>query len=139
MEQNNRIDYGNEPLISNIANTSCQNPYYRRILWTGEHLQVALMSIPVGDEIGLEQHPDNDQFIRIENGCAQVFMGNSPQNLNIQKRVNSDFAVMVPAGVWHNIKNIGSTPLKVYTIYGPPHHKKGTVHETRKVAEEEEN
>ncbi|MBR6902455.1 MAG: cupin domain-containing protein [Clostridia bacterium] len=138
MEQNNRIDYGNEPLISNIANTSCQNPYYRRILWTGEYLQVSLMSIPVGDEVGLEKHPDNDQFIRIENGCAQVLMGSSAENLNIQKRVNSDYAIMVPAGTWHNIKNIGSVPLKIYTIYAPPHHKKGTVHETRRVAENEE-
>ena len=138
METNNRIDYGNEPFISNISNTSCQNPYYRRILWTGEHLQVSLMSIPVGDEVGLEQHPDNDQFIRIENGCALVLMGNSAENLNIQKRVNSDYAVMVPAGIWHNIKNIGNTPLKIYTIYAPPHHKKGTVHETRKIAEIEE-
>ena len=139
MEQNNRIDYGNEPYIANIANLSCQNPYYRRILWTGEHLQVALMSIPVGDEVGLEKHPDNDQFIRVESGCAQVLMGSSAENLNIQKRVNSDYAFMVPSGTWHNVKNIGSTPLKIYTIYAPPHHKKGTVHETRIVAEREEN
>ena len=138
MEQNNRIDYGNEPFISNIYSTSCENPYYRRILWTGDYLQVSLMSIPVGGEIGLEQHPDTDQFIRIENGCGQVLMGSSEQNLNIQKRVNSDFAVMVPAGTWHNIKNIGSVPLKLYTIYAPPHHAKGTVHETRKIAESEE-
>ena len=135
--ENNRIDYGNEPFISNIAGTSCENPYYRRILWTGEHLQVSLMSIPVGDEIGLERHADTDQFIRIENGCAQVLMGSSAENLNIQKRVNSNYAVMVPAGTWHNIKNIGSVPLKIYTIYAPPHHPKGTVHETRAVAEAE--
>ena len=139
MEQNNRIDYGNEPYIANITGVSCENPYYRRILWTGEHLQAALMSIPVNDEVGLEQHPDNDQFIRIESGCAQVFMGASAENLNIQKRVNGNFAVMVPAGTWHNIKNIGNTPLKLYTVYAPPHHAKGTVHETRKVANEAED
>ena len=139
MEQKNRIDYGNEPFIVNIDNTSCGNPYYRRILWTGDYLQVSLMSIPVGDEVGLEQHPDTDQFIRIESGCAQVLMGRNEENLNIQKRINSDFAIMVPAGTWHNIKNIGSTPLKLYTIYAPPHHDRGTVHETRKAAEAEEN
>ncbi len=137
--ENNRIDYGNEPFIANIAGASCENPYYRRILWTGEYLQVSLMSIPVGDEIGLEKHPDTDQFIRIENGCGQVFMGRSAENLNIQKRVNSNYAVMVPAGTWHNIKNIGNTPLKIYTIYAPPHHPKGTVHETRSIAEEQEH
>ncbi|MBO4433548.1 MAG: cupin domain-containing protein [Clostridia bacterium] len=136
--EKNRIDYGSEPYISNITAATCENPYYRRILWTGEHLQVALMSIPVGDEVGLEKHPDNDQFIRIESGCAQVFMGNSAENLNIQKRVNNNFSVMVPAGTWHNIKNIGSTPLKLYTVYAPPHHERGTVHETRKIAKEEE-
>lgn len=139
MEQNNRIDYGDEPFIANISNLSCGNPYYRRILWTGEHLQVALMSIPVGEEVGLEQHPDNDQFIRVESGCAQVYMGRNEQNLNIQKRINGDFAIMVPAGIWHNVKNIGNTPLKIYTVYAPPHHQRGTVHETRKVAEEQEN
>ncbi|MBO4693302.1 MAG: cupin domain-containing protein [Clostridia bacterium] len=139
MEKNNRTDYGNEPFIVNIESASCENPYYRRILWTGDDLQVSLMSIPIGDEVGLERHPDNDQFIRIENGCAQVQMGNSAENLNIQNRVNSSYAVMVPAGVWHNIKNIGNVPLKIYTIYAPPHHPKGTVHETRKIAEAAED
>lgn len=139
MEQNNRIDYGDEPFIANISNLSCGNPYYRRILWTGENLQVSLMSIPVGEEVGLEQHPDNDQFIRVESGCAQVYMGRNEQNLNIQKRINGDFAIMVPAGIWHNVKNIGNTSLKIYTVYAPPHHQRGTVHETRKVAEEQEN
>lgn len=137
--EKNRIDYGNEPFIVNVTAASCENPYYRRVLWTGDNLQVALMSIPIGDEAGLEKHTDNDQFIRIESGCAQVLMGNSAENLNIQKRVNNSFAVMVPAGVWHNIKNIGSVPLKIYTVYAPPHHKKGTVHETRRAAEEAEN
>ena len=136
--EKNRMDYGSEPFIANIASSSCENPYYRRVLWTGEHLQVALMSIPVGDEVGLEKHEDNDQFIRIESGCAQVLMGSSAENLNIQKRVNNNFSVMVPAGTWHNIKNIGSTALKLYTVYAPPHHEKGTVHETRKVAETQE-
>lgn len=137
--EKNRIDYGNEPYIANIAGETNENPYYRRVLWTGDYLQVALMSIPVGDEIGLEVHPDNDQFIRVESGCGQVFMGRSAENLNIQKRLNGNFAVMVPAGTWHNIKNIGNTPLKVYTVYAPPHHEKGTVHETGRVAELLEN
>lgn len=136
---NNRTDYGNEPYIANITGETNSNPFYRRVLWTGTHLQVALMSIPVGGEIGLEIHPDNDQYIRIESGCGQVFMGSSAENLNIQKRINGSFAVMVPAGTWHNIKNIGSTPLKLYTVYAPPHHEKGTVHETARVASEQEN
>ena len=139
MEKNNRIDYGNEPFIANITSISCENPYYRRVLWTGDKLQVAVMSIPVAGEVGLEQHPDNDQFIRIENGCAEVYMGNSAENLNIQKRVNNHFAVMVPAGVWHNIRNIGNTALKFYTVYAPPHHKKGTVDETKSIADSRDN
>lgn len=137
--QKNRIDYGNEPFIANITAVCCDNPYYRRILWTGEHLQVALMSIPVGGEVGLERHEDNDQLIEVVSGCAQILMGKSAENLNIQKRVNNNFSVMVPAGTWHNVKNTGSTALKLCTVYAPPHHNKGTVHETRGISETEEN
>ena len=128
-------DYGSDPLIVNIDYFTKQNPYYRIALWTGEHLQVTLMSIPVHGDIGLEMHPDVDQFIRIEDGCALVMMGKSKTLLNYQQSVNSNYAVIIPAGTWHNIINIGNTPLKLYSIYAPPQHPFGTVHETK---EEEE-
>lgn len=131
-------DYGAEPLVVNIDSAAERNSYYRTVLWTGEHLQVTLMSIPVHGEIGLEMHSNLDQFIRIEKGCALVRMGKSSAILDQQKKVSGDYAVVVPAGTWHNIVNIGKTPLKLYSIYAPPQHPFGTVHKTKAAAEESE-
>ncbi len=131
-------DYGAEPLIVNIDRFANINTNYRTALWTGDHLQVTLMSIPVRGDIGLEIHSDLDQFICIENGYALVMMGKSKYDLNYQQKVNSSYAVIVPAGTWHNIINIGKTPLKLYSIYAPPQHTFGTVHKTKKDAESAE-
>lgn len=136
MNRNNRsMDYGGEPFVVDIEKVTKENPTYRTALWTGEHLQVTLMSIPVGEDIGLEIHPDTDQFLRIEDGNGQVFMGKNQNNLNLRARVSDGDAIMVPAGTWHNIVNIGEEPLKIYTIYAPPHHPKGTVEMTKADAE----
>ena len=131
-------DYGGKPLIVNIDRFTKLNQNYRTALWTGDHLQVTLMSIPVRGDIGLENHPDTDQFIRIESGHALVMMGNDKDNLNYRERVDGDYAVVVPAGTWHNIINVGNTPLKLYSIYAPPHHPFGTVHKTKEDAETDE-
>lgn len=131
-------DYGPEPLVVNMDRYTKQNPYYRTALWTGDHLQVTLMSIPVRGDIGLEMHPDIDQFIRIENGYALVMMGKSKTLLDEQQRVNGNDAVIVPAGTWHNIVNIGKTPLKLYSVYAPPKHPFGTVHKTKEEAQKSE-
>jgi len=96
------------------------------------------MCIPPGEDIGLEVHPDTDQFIRIEEGQGMVQMGPSRRNLDFRQPVFKDFAVFVPAGTWHNITNIGRTPMRVYTIYAPPHHPHGTVHATKAIAEQME-
>jgi len=98
-------------------------------------LQTTLMSIPVGESIGFERHGDLDQFIRIESGKGFVEMGPEFNNLIYKKPVNEDYAIIIPAGTWHNITNIGSTPLKLYSIYAPPHHPFGTVHKTKADAE----
>lgn len=132
-------DCGKAPLIVNIDCLTKANPYFRTALWTGEHLQVTLMSIPVNGDIGLEVHSHLDQFLRIEDGCALVMMGKNKNALNYQQRANSDFAVIVPAGTWHNIVNIGRSPLKLYSIYAPPQHPFGTVHKTKAEAEEAEH
>ena len=128
-------DYGSEPLIVNIDRVTKMNSNYRTALWTGKNLQLTLMCIPVGGDIGLEIHEDTEQFIRIESGCAEVMMGRDRNALNIRQRIDSDYAVIVPAGTWHNIVNVGSTPLKLYSIYAPPHHPFGTVHRTKACAE----
>lgn len=128
-------DYGDAPLTLNIEEITKRNNTFRTALWTGKHLQVTLMSINVGESIGLEMHPDTDQFIRIEQGVGLVQMGDSKDNLNYQETVYDEFAFVIPAGKWHNLTNIGNVPIKLYSIYAPPHHPKGTVHKTKMDAE----
>jgi mannose-6-phosphate isomerase-like protein (cupin superfamily) len=117
--------------VVNINQAAKQNSTYRTALWTGNHLQVTLMSINVGEDIGLEIHPDVDQFLRIEQGQGVVQMGKSKNNLNFVRKVSDDSAIVVPAGTWHNVTNTGNIPLKLYSIYAPPHHPHGTVHVTK--------
>lgn len=124
-------DYGPEPFVVNINEAAKQNNTYRTALWTGKHLQVTLMSINVGEDIGLEIHPNVDQFLRIEQGQGIVQMGKSKDNLNFQRNAYDDFAIMIPAGTWHNVTNTGNIPLKLYSIYAPPNHPFGTVHVTK--------
>jgi len=131
-----KTDYGPNPFVIDISKATIANDTYRTVLWTGRKLQVALMSINPGDDIGLEVHPDNDQFLRIEKGIGVVQMGNSRDNLYFQQNVYDDYAVLVPAGTWHNITNTGKEPMKIYTIYAPPHHPYGTVHQTKAIAQE---
>ncbi len=124
-------DHGPQPYVVNIAQAARINRNFRTALWTGEHFQVTLMSIPVGEDIGLEVHPATDQFIRIEDGQGLVQMGPSRERLNFERMAYPGFAVMIPAGTWHNVINTGNRPLKVYVIYAPPEHPRGTVHPTK--------
>ena len=94
----NPVDFGPEPFVVNIARATQQNPFYRRTLWTGCHLQLTLMCIPPCGEIGLEVHPDNDQFLRLEEGQGIVMMGACRERLNFQRPVCQDDAIFVPAG-----------------------------------------
>lgn len=131
-------DYGPKPLVVDIDKFAKLNPNYRTALWTGRHLQLTLMSIRVGGDIGLEMHSTLDQFIRVESGCGLVKMGNARDNLTIEKKVDCNYAIVIPAGTWHNLINIGYRPLKLYSIYAPPQHPFGTVHRTKEIAEEAE-
>jgi len=124
-------DYGGKPFVVDIEKAAEQNQNYRTALWTGKHLQVTLMSIEPGGDIGLEVHPDADQFIRIEQGQGLVQMGERRDRLDFARRVSDDDAIMIPAGTWHNVTNTGRVPLKLYSIYAPPEHPFGTVHRTK--------
>jgi len=115
------------------------NENFRTVLWTGRHLQLTLMQIGVGEDIGLEMHPHVDQFLRIEEGQAQVMMGDNAHHLTFRQPAYDDFAIFVPAGTWHNIINTGKKPLKLYSIYAPPNHPKGAVHQTKAIAEQMES
>lgn len=124
-------DYGPNPFATNIDEITKRNTNFRTALWSGPYLQVTLMSIPPGGEIGLENHPNTDQFLRLEAGEGLVMMGNTKDNLNFRQRVSDGFAFTVPANTWHNLINIGNTPIKLYSIYAPPKHPFGTVHVTK--------
>lgn len=123
-------DYGPNPFVFNIEDVTLKNNNYRVVLWTGEHMQLTLMSIPVNDSIGLELH-DVDQFIRLESGKALVEIGKDKNDLNYKEFAYENYAIIIPAGTWHNITNIGNKPLKLYSIYAPINHKKGTVQKTK--------
>lgn len=124
-------DYGPNPFVVDIEKATKQNNNFRLALWTGNHLQVTLMSINPGEEIGLEIHPDLDQFIRIEEGQGLVKMGDSKNYLDFQANVREDFAFIIPAGKWHNLINTGNKPIKLYSIYAPPQHPFNTVQKTK--------
>ena len=128
-------DYGPNPFTININEATKQNNTYRTAIWTGSHLQVTVMSLNPGEDIGLEMHPHVDQFLRLEQGQGIVQMGKSKKNLNFVRNVSDDSAIIIPAGTWHNLTNIGMVPLKLYSIYAPPNHPFGTVHVTKAAAE----
>jgi len=130
----NVIDTGPAPLVTNIEQNTIENTNYRTTLWTGKNLQITLMSIEVGHDIGLEVHDTHDQFLRIEQGVAKVSMGPTQTELQVWQAVDGD-AVVVPSGVWHNLESVGDVPLKVYSIYAPPQHPHGTIHITKEDGE----
>jgi mannose-6-phosphate isomerase-like protein (cupin superfamily) len=128
-------DYGPRSFVVNIEEATKKNNNFRIALWTGKYLQLTLMSIDVGEDIGLESHPNLDQFIRIEEGRGVVKMGDRKDRLDFQANVRDDYAFMIPAGKWHNLINTGNKPIKLYSIYAPPQHPHSTVHKTKEDAE----
>ena len=115
--------------VDNIEKATLANDDFRRVLYTGRKLQLVLMTLPPGCDIGEEVHEDRDQFFRIEEGEGEIRID------GVGNRVTDDFAVIVPAGARHNVINTGAEPLRLYTIYGPPEHKDGVVHATKEQAE----
>lgn len=130
-------DHGGEPYVVDIEEKTLDNDTFRTTLWTGEHLQLTVMSIKPGDDIGLEVHPDNDQFLRLEQGRGRCQMGPAKDDLPFDEEVSDDWVILVPAGTWHNVTNIGDEDMKVYALYGPPDHLPGTIHETHEDARQD--
>jgi mannose-6-phosphate isomerase-like protein (cupin superfamily) len=131
-------DIGPEPQSFDLERATVENTDYRAVAWTGKHLQLTLMSIPVGGDIGLETHPDNDQFLRVDAGKGRVKMGPAEDRLNFEQDVEDGWAIFVPAGTWHNVVNTGDEPLQLYAIYAPVHHAPGKVHQTAEIAARDE-
>lgn len=123
-------DKGGKPWAFDIEKATVQNKHYRHAVWTGEYMQMVLMSLDAGDVIELEVHEDHDQFIRVEKGKARIFMGETEDDLAFDKEVSDDWAVMIPAGYWHKIENSGDGELKIYTIYSPAEHPAGIIYES---------
>lgn len=132
-------DHGKEPYVINIEKATVENNNYRTTLWTGDKLQVTVMTIQPGDDIGLEQHNGIDQFIRIESGQGICKMGPTKDNLDFTQEVYEDDAIFVPANAWHNVINDSNEPLKLYTVYAGPDHLAGTVHKTHQDAIDDPN
>ena len=121
--------------VADIERATLDNENFRTVLWTGEHSQLTVMRIAAGEDIGLEVHPDHDQFIRIEEGKGRAELGPSEDEVAETHDVEADWAIVVPAGTWHNVVNTGDGDLKVYSLYSPPEHPPNTVHRTKAEAE----
>lgn len=119
---------------SNIEKETLENNNFRKVLYTGKYSQLVVMSLKPGEEIGNEIHENVDQFFRIEKGEAKIIVNNGEEEFIVKE----DEVFIIPAGTWHNVINIGDKDLKLYTIYSPPNHPDGTVHQTKKEAEEYE-
>lgn len=115
---------------TDIEKKSMENSYFREVLFTGPHSQLVVMALKPGEDIGLETHPDTDQFIRVESGQGKAILDEQEYTLQ------DGSALVIPAGAKHNVINTSSTePLKLYTVYTPPEHPDGTVHKTKAEAE----
>ncbi len=111
--------------IGDIEALTVANTHFRRVLYTGRNLQLVLMTLQPGEEIGAEVHDDRDQFFRVEQGRGTVWID------GVRTDVADDDAIIVPAGARHNVANTGDAPLHLYTLYGPPEHVEGTLHRTK--------
>ena len=111
--------------VEDIEDLTIENAAFRRVIYTGKHLQLVLMALKAGEEIGAETHLDHDQFFRVEKGKGEVWIDGE------RTKIKRDDAIVVPAGASHNIVNTGSKSLKLYTLYAPPQHQDGVVRATK--------
>jgi mannose-6-phosphate isomerase-like protein (cupin superfamily) len=123
-------DVGPRPQSFDLEEATRANRDYRSVAWSGRYLQLTLMSIPVGADIGLEAHPETDQFLRLDAGRGRVQIGPSKDRLTFDQEVSDGWCALVPAGTWHNVTNVGAEPMQLYAVYAPAHHKPGKVHRT---------
>lgn len=133
-----QTDNGPRPHAFDIEAATLENDTYRTVAWTGRYLQVTLMSIPVGESIGLEAHPETDQFLRVDAGRGRCVMGPAEDELTFEQEVTDGWSIQVPAGTWHDVANTGDEPLRVYAVYAPVHHAPGLVQQMREDAEHDE-
>jgi mannose-6-phosphate isomerase-like protein (cupin superfamily) len=124
--------------VGDIERETLDNETFRTVVFTGEHVQLTVMRLGPGEDIGREAHAHLDQFLRIEQGRGRVELGRSADAVDETHEAEDDWAIIVPAGVWHNVVNTGDGDLKLYSLYTPPEHPPETVHRTKGEAEEAE-
>ena len=125
--------------VGDIEAATLDNATFRTVLFTGAHTQLTVMAIPAGEEIGWEAHGHLDQFLRIEQGEGRLDLGPDEGTVSEKHPVADDFGIIIPAGTWHNVVNTGSEVLKLYSLYSPPEHPDGTVHQTKADADADEH
>jgi mannose-6-phosphate isomerase-like protein (cupin superfamily) len=125
--------------VGNMEETTLANSTFRTVVFTGTTMQLTVMRLGPGEEIGWEMHDHLDQFIRIEQGTARITMGPSRDEVAETHGVEADWAVIVPGGTWHNVTNVGDGELRLYSIYAPPEHPDGAVHRTKAEADAAEH
>ncbi len=125
--------------VGDIEQATLENGHFRTVLFTGGHMQLTVMRLGPGEEIGLEMHGHLDQFLRLEQGTARVTLGTSEESVDETHDIQADWAVIVPAGTWHNVINSGDSEVKLYSLYAPPEHPPGTVHQTKEEADAAEH
>jgi mannose-6-phosphate isomerase-like protein (cupin superfamily) len=125
--------------LDDITTLTVNNMNFRTVAYTGEHTQLTLMRLGPGEEIGWERHGHLDQFLRLERGRARVEFGRTEDAVDETHEVADDWAFIVPAGIWHNVVNIGTDDVKLYSLYSPPQHPDGTIHRTKADADADEH
>jgi mannose-6-phosphate isomerase-like protein (cupin superfamily) len=125
--------------LDDMTQITLDNTNFRTVVFTGDHTQLTLMHLPPGEEIGWESHHNRDQFLRLEQGHARVDFGSSKDAVDESHEVEDDWAFIVPAGVWHNVVNVGTDDVKLYSLYSPPEHPDGTIHRTKAEADAAED
>ncbi|MGN0153044.1 MAG: cupin domain-containing protein [Lachnospiraceae bacterium] len=128
-------DYGPDLYVANVKQLAVHNCNFRTAVWAGGHMQMTVMQIPPCGEVGMEIHEDTDQIIRVECGTAMLQVQSCSCEGNKEWYLYTGDTAFIPMGTWHNIVNVGSCPLRLSSIYAPPHHPRGTVHRTKKDAE----
>ena len=125
--------------VGDVERATLENDTFRTVLFTGDHAQLTVMRLAPGEDIGREVHPHLDQFLRIESGTGRVEFGRTEDVVEETHYLGDDWAIVVPAGIWHNVVNIGDGDLKLYSLYAPPEHPDGTVHPTKAEADAAEH
>ena len=125
--------------VADIEAATLENQTFRTVLFTGAHAQLTVMRLAPGEEIGWEAHNNLDQFIRLEQGRARLDFGRGADHVDESHEIEDDWAVIVPAGTWHNVTNVGDADVKLYSLYTPPEHPAGAVHKTKGEADAAEH